>query len=69
MIMGTPSKYSYKYRSQKSKDAHFYEYTPSELKSVCEERFKRVFMFSMNDEIVHTGFDKLAWFFFLVCVK
>ena len=22
----------------------------------------------MNDELVHTGFDKLGWFFFLICI-
>jgi 2-polyprenyl-3-methyl-5-hydroxy-6-metoxy-1,4-benzoquinol methylase len=69
MIIGTPSKYSRAYRSQKSKDTHFYEYEPDELIALCRRFFGRTILFSMNDEIVHTGFKKLAWFFFVLCFK
>jgi len=69
MITGSPSAYSLPYRSQQSKDNHFYEYEPFELKDELEKHFSRVFLFSMNDEVVHTGFEKLAWYFFLIAVK
>lgn len=30
------------------------------LKALMQEYFHNVFMFSMNDEVVHTGFHKMA---------
>jgi len=69
MITGTPSKFSGAYRSEQSRLGHYYEYEPEELKSICDKYFGRTFLFSMNDEVVHTGFSKLAWFFFVICVK
>jgi len=69
MIIGTPNKHSRKYRSKKSKDSHFYEYEPEELREICGKFFGRTLLFSMNDEVVHTGFDKLAWFFYVLAIK
>jgi len=69
MIIGTPSKYTQAFRSTWSKDTHFHEYEPDELDEICQKYFSRTIMFSMNDEIVHTGFNKLAWFIFLLCFK
>jgi cyclopropane fatty-acyl-phospholipid synthase-like methyltransferase len=67
MILGTPSRHSSAYRSQDAKDQHRYEYDPEELRNLCDRHFSRTLLFSMNDEIVHTGFPKLAWFFFVLC--
>lgn len=69
MILGTPSRLSQAYRSASSRDSHFYEYEPMELRALCDRHFKRTLLFSMNDEVVHTGFDKLAWFFFVLCFR
>lgn len=69
MILGTPSRFSQPYRSVGSRDSHFHEYEPEELRGLCDRHFKRTLMFSMNDEVVHTGFDKLAWFFFVLCFR
>ena len=69
LVLGTPSKYSSKYRSKRSKAQHIYEYDGKELQKICEKYFSRTFLFSMNDEVVHTGFHKLAWFNFVICVK
>lgn len=68
-MIGTPSKYSAKYRSIQSKKQHIYEYKPEELKKICEKHFDRVFNFSMNDEVINTGFSKLSWFNFFICIK
>ncbi len=67
MIIGTPNKFSEMYRSKQSKDIHFHEYEPDELKELCDKYFSRTILFSMNDELVHTGFNKLAWFIYAVC--
>jgi len=69
MILGTPSRFSGAWRSETSKQGHFYEYEPDELRSICDASFSRTFLFSMNDELVHTGFSKLAWFFWVIAVK
>jgi len=69
MIIGTPSKYSEKYRSIRSKESHFYEYKPEELQELCQDYFGRTLMFSMNDEIIHTGFHKLAWYIYILAFK
>ncbi len=69
LIVGTPSVYSSKYRSKRSRIQHIHEYDGMELKDLCSKYFNRTFLFSMNDELVHTGFYKLAWFNFVVCVK
>jgi 2-polyprenyl-3-methyl-5-hydroxy-6-metoxy-1,4-benzoquinol methylase len=69
MVIGTPSKFSQAFRSPKSRDTHFYEYEPDELNMLCRRFFGRTILFSMNDEIVHTGFKRLAWFFFVLCFK
>ena len=68
MILGTPNRRSAEWRSEQSKKVHIHEYEPEELREVCDRYFKRTFLFSMNDEIVHTGFSKLAWFFYIVAV-
>jgi len=68
LIIGTPSFYSQKYRAKHNLEHHKYEYKPDELNDICKKFFSRTFMFMMNDEIVHTGFNKLGWYFFLICI-
>jgi 2-polyprenyl-3-methyl-5-hydroxy-6-metoxy-1,4-benzoquinol methylase len=69
MIVGTPSKFSSAYRSAQSRAGHIHEYEPDELRDLCGRYFKRTLLFSMNDELVHTGFSKLAWFVFVLGFK
>ena len=38
-----------------------------ELKDLMEDHFHNVFIFSMNDEVVHTGHHKMAHYLFAVC--
>ena len=35
---------------------------------ILEKYFKNVFLFSMNDEVVHTGFSKMAHYLICLCV-
>ena len=39
----------------------------SELKSLLEQYFHSVFLFSMNDEVVHTGFYPMAHYLLAIC--
>lgn len=68
-VIGTPNDSARMYASKESEVGHINNYTAKRLQTSLEAHFKRVFMFSMNDEIVHTGFDKLAHYLIAVCVK
>ena len=68
-VIGTPNDTARAYASKHSDLGHINNYSPDRLQDSLERHFKRIFMFSMNDEVVHTGFDKLAHYLIAVCVK
>jgi len=59
-ILGMPSLESQPYASVQSKLGHVNCKTAPDLRKLMQEYFHTVFMFSMNDEVVHTGFHKMA---------
>lgn len=59
-IVGMPSLESQEYASPGSKAGHINCKTAPDLKQLVEQFFHSVFMFSMNDELVHTGYHKMA---------
>lgn len=67
MIIGMPSLESQVYASPLSKEGHVNCKTMPDLKKTMQKFFHNVFMFSMNDEIVHTGFHKMAHYLFALC--
>jgi hypothetical protein len=48
------------YASPLSKEGHVNCKTMPDLKALMQRFFHNVFMFSMNDEVVHTGFYPMA---------
>ena len=56
-VCGTPSIYSHPYQSPLSQASHVKCYDRDELVTLMEEYFHRTLPFSMNDELVHTGFS------------
>lgn len=66
-ICGTPSKYSEKYASERSRIQHINLKTAPEKKDLFEKYFDFVWIFSMNDEVVHTGYYPMAHYLFAVC--
>jgi 2-polyprenyl-3-methyl-5-hydroxy-6-metoxy-1,4-benzoquinol methylase len=66
LVIGTPSAYSSKYQGALSKASHIKLYDRDELVKLVEECYGRSLGFSMNDEIVHTGFPKMAWYYFVL---
>jgi len=66
-IIGTPSLESQTYASPASKEGHVNCKSSPELKALMQKYFHNVFMFSMNDEVVHTGFHKLSHYLFALC--
>src|SRR6184192_4158366 len=67
LIIGTPSAESQVYASPSSKLGHINCKNGPELKSLLEQYFHSVFLFSMNDEVVHTGFYPMAHYLFAIC--
>lgn len=63
-VIGTPSVYSWEYQSALSKASHVKCYDRDELLQAMDRHFGRCTTFSMNDELVHTGFHKMAWYYF-----
>ena len=43
-------------------------YSGDELKLILKY-FNNVFLFSMNDEVVHTGFNKMAHYLIALCTN
>ncbi len=66
VILGTPSIYSYEYQSALSKASHVKCYDQQELLKLIDDYFGRTIAFSMNDEMVHTGHPKMAWYYFVI---
>jgi 2-polyprenyl-3-methyl-5-hydroxy-6-metoxy-1,4-benzoquinol methylase len=67
LIIGMPSLESQPYASPASKTGHVNCKSAPELRQKLEEFFDNVMIFSMNDEVVHTGFYPMANYLFAVC--
>lgn len=59
-IIGTPNVTASPFASKNSSDGHINLKSHDSLSKILFEFFNNVFMFSMNDEIVHTGFYPMA---------
>jgi Methyltransferase domain len=69
LIIGSPSLESQAYASPPSKAGHVNCKSGDELKALLQYYFENVFLFSMNDEVVHTGFAPMAHYLFAVCCQ
>lgn len=67
LIAGMPSLESQVYASFQSKAGHVNCKSGDELKTLLRRYFHNVFVFSMNDETVHTGFYPMAHYLLAVC--
>ena len=66
-IIGAPSLNSQKYASRMSRLEHVNCMHGAQFSNLMKTHFKQHVMFSMNDEVVHTGFDKMAHYFLALC--
>lgn len=66
-IVGMPSIESQAYASPPSKAGHVNCKTGNDLKATLARHYHNVFLFSMNDEVIHTGFARMAHYLFAVC--
>lgn len=64
-IIGIPSLESQRYSNRPE---HINCKTGEELRLTCQKHWRQVFMFSMNDEVLHTGFFPMSHYLFALCV-
>lgn len=67
LIFGMPSLESQIYASPPSKAGHVNCKSAKNFKALMEKYFRHVFLFSMNDEVLHTGFYPMSHYIFTLC--
>jgi protein-L-isoaspartate O-methyltransferase len=67
-IVGTPNQTAEKYASENSRKGHINLKDHRSLRGLLQQHFERVFLFSMNDEVLHTGYYPMAHYLWGVCV-
>lgn len=67
LIIGAPSLESQQYASPQSKEGHVNCKSGNELRTLLSHYFQNVFLFSMNDEVLHTGFYPMAHYLIALC--
>ncbi len=68
LITGTPS-LEFQQHVKKPDPTHVNCKTKKELYNSLSGFFNNVFIFSMNDEVVHTGFEKMSNYFLTICTN
>ncbi len=59
-IIGTPNSTAHQYASEGSRLGHVNLKSGDTMRQSLSNHFSNVFIFSMNDEVVHTGFSPMA---------
>jgi 2-polyprenyl-3-methyl-5-hydroxy-6-metoxy-1,4-benzoquinol methylase len=67
LIVGMPSLESQIHASPQSKAGHVNCKTGIDLKALFKSYFDNVFLFSMNDEVIHTGYAPMAHYLIVLC--
>jgi cyclopropane fatty-acyl-phospholipid synthase-like methyltransferase len=67
-IIGTPNVTAEGYASPHSRTGHVNLKDHKTLRALCNEYFRNVFLFSMNDEVLHTGFAPMGHYLWALCV-
>jgi 2-polyprenyl-3-methyl-5-hydroxy-6-metoxy-1,4-benzoquinol methylase len=66
-IIGTPNVHSEQHASTWSREGHINLKSAETLRESLSTVFKNVFIFSMNDEVVHTGYYPMAHYLLALC--
>ncbi len=67
-IIGMPSLESQLYASPGSREGHINCKSGDSLQGLLLKYYEHVFLFSMNDEVISTGFSKMAHYLMALCV-
>lgn len=68
LILGTPNLRADAYTSESSRLGHINLKDAKGLRTLLDGYFENVFVFSMNDEVVHTGFYEMGHYLFAMGV-
>ena len=68
LVIGTPNITSDQYANEHSRRGHVNLFSAERLRELGLRHFHNVFLFSANDELVHTGFSPLAHYLLALCV-
>ena len=68
LLTGTPNKTAHQYASHQSKALHINLKTMEELRTLMQRYFHNVFMFGMNDEVLHTGYAPMCHYIWSLAV-
>ncbi|MGN0141589.1 MAG: class I SAM-dependent methyltransferase [Roseburia sp.] len=66
-IVGTPNITMKPYQDLRTQKEHINMFDAQRLYNLMNTRFRNVFIFSMNDEIVHTGFTPMSCYLYALC--
>ncbi|MDC1076128.1 class I SAM-dependent methyltransferase [Litorivicinus sp.] len=66
-VIGTPNDTATQYASKASQIGHVNMFEASRFRELLDKNFHNTFLFSMNDEIVHTGFYPMAHYLIGLC--
>ena len=66
VILGMPSFESQKYASKASKAGHVNCKNGENFRNLLKHYFHNCFLFSMNDEVLHTGFSPMSHYLFVL---
>ena len=65
-VIGTPNDSASRYASEASQIGHINMFDAQRLETLLRDHFVHVFMFGMNDEMVHTGFSPMCHYLMAV---
>jgi len=68
LLTGTPNRTASQYASPQSERAHINLKTMEELQALMQQYFRNVFMFGMNDEVLHTGYAPMCQYIWALAV-
>lgn len=66
-LIGTPNIESHKFANPEIAGAHINLYSWDALQLLAEKYFHNVFLFSQNDEMIHTGYAPMAHYLIVLC--
>ncbi len=67
-LVGTPNSEADRFSNSQNAEGHVNLFDGDRLHRLLLEYFNNVFLFSVNDEMVHTGFSKMAHYLIALCV-
>lgn len=68
LLTGTPNVHAEQFASEYSRLAHVNLKSPADLRALMLTKFENCFMFGMNDEVVHTGYQKMCHYIWSLAV-